>query len=101
MSDTTTIFIAENAGVFAENKDVARELRLKEIEPALHAGLIVRLDFVDVSSVTQSFAHALISQTIRDFGIDVLDRIEFSHCNDTVKQIITIVSDYMQRSDEG
>lgn len=90
------IGIHRRAGAFAENKDVARELRLKEILPALEAGEGVVLDFNRVEAATQSFIHALISDLLRKHGGAVLDRIEFKSCNDTVKKIITIVVDYMQ-----
>lgn len=90
------ISIHTHASAFAENKDVARDLRLREILPALGRNEDVVLDFGGVDAVTQSFIHALISDLLRKYGSDVLDRIEFKACNDTVKKIITIVVDYMQ-----
>ncbi|HAM37075.1 MAG TPA: hypothetical protein DEB40_09800 [Elusimicrobia bacterium] len=90
------IHIRTHAGVFAENKDIARDLRLKEIIPALEGGEDVVLDFERVEAVTQSFIHALISDLLRKYGNDILDRIEFKSCNETVRKIITIVVDYMQ-----
>ena len=88
------------AGAFAENKDVARDLRLNEIIPALERGEEIVLDFERVGATTQSFIHALISDLLRKHGSAVLDRIEFKSCNDTVKKIITLVSDYMQEGGE-
>jgi hypothetical protein len=90
------IDIRAHAGPFAENKDKARGLRLNEIIPALERKEEVVLDFAGVDATTQSFIHALISDLLRKYGSDVLDRIEFKSCNDTVKKIITIVVDYMQ-----
>ena len=90
------IDIYAHAGAFAENKDVARDLRLNEILPALERGEDVILDFERVDAVTQSFIHALISDLLRKRGNDVLDHVEFKSCNDTVRKIITIVVDYMQ-----
>lgn len=90
------IDIRAHAGAFSENKDVARDLRLKEIIPALERKEDVQLDFAGVDAATQSFVHALISDLLRKYGTDVLDHIEFKSCNDTVKKIITIVADYMQ-----
>jgi len=84
------------AGHFAENKDKAKELRIKRINPALKKGDSVELDFSGVTSATQSFIHALLSQLIRQYGIDVLDKIDFKNCNETIKKIIEIVTDYMQ-----
>lgn len=94
------IEIHAHAGAFAENKDVARDLRLNEIVPALERKEAVVLDFEQVGATTQSFIHALISDLLRKYGSDVLDRIEFKSCNETVKKIITIVVDYMQEGAE-
>lgn len=90
------IEIRARAGAFAENKDTARDLRLNEIIPALEKKEEIVLNFAGVDATTQSFIHALISDLLRKYGSDVLDRIEFKSCNDTVKKIITIVVDYMQ-----
>jgi hypothetical protein len=90
------IVIFDRAGAFAENKDVARAIRVREIIPALDKKKEVVLDFSKVEAATQSFMHALISDVLRKFGPEALDRIAFKSCNDTVKKIISIVADYMQ-----
>lgn len=90
------IKIFEQAGSFAENKDVAQKIRVEEILPAFEKGEEVLLDFDRVDGVTQSFIHALISESFRRYGNAVLDRFVFKSCNETVKQIVGIVSDYMQ-----
>ncbi|MFH1856923.1 MAG: STAS-like domain-containing protein [Candidatus Omnitrophota bacterium] len=89
------INIFNRVGAFAENKDIAREIRIKEILPALTQGKEVTLDFNEVDAATQSFIHALISDILRKHGADVLDHIAFKSCNITVKKIIEIVVDYM------
>ena len=91
-----TVAIFDRAGAFAENKDVARDIRLKEIIPALNKKEEITLDFDRVDAATQSFVHALISGLFRKHGNEVLDRIAFKSCNETVRKIITIVVDYMQ-----
>lgn len=91
-----TIVIFDKAGAFAENKDVARDIRKQEIIPALDKNEEVVLDFQRVTGATQSFIHALISEILRKYGTDILDRIAFKSCNDTIRQIINIVVDYMQ-----
>ncbi|MDP2864726.1 MAG: STAS-like domain-containing protein [Elusimicrobiota bacterium] len=91
-----TILIFDRVGAFAENKDTARDIRLKEIIPALNSGEEVVLDFEKVEAATQSFIHALISDVIRKFGNDALDRMSFKSCTSVVKKIISIVVDYMQ-----
>lgn len=83
-------------GPFAENKDIARKIRLEEILPALEGGEDVVLDFSGVDAATQSFMHALISDLMRKRGAGVLDRLEFKSCNETVRKIVSIVVDYMQ-----
>lgn len=83
-------------GVFAENKDVARDLRIEELTPILEKNGEITLDFKGVESATQSFIHALISELIRSFGNEILDNIYFKNCNKSVQEIINIVVDYMQ-----
>jgi hypothetical protein len=95
----TCLKIFQYAGAFAENKDVACKLRVEVIEPALEKGDVVALDFAEVSGATQSFIHALISELFRKHGGEVLDRIDFKNCNNTIQKVITIVSDYMQEAE--
>ena len=90
------IKLYDKAGNFAENKDIAKEIRVKQIFPALEKGEEVVLDFGMVDSATQSFVHALISEVIRRYGFDAVDKLLFKNCNETVKKIIEIVIDYMQ-----
>lgn len=90
------IAIFNRAGAFAENKDVARDIRTQEIIPTLEKKEEVILDFERVEAATQSFIHALISDILRKYGNDALDHLTFKSCNDTVKKIINIVVDYMQ-----
>ncbi len=94
----SNINISKTAGIFAENKDIARDLRIKRIIPALDKGEEIVIDFAGVEGATQSFIHALISDLIRNYGNEVLDRIIFRNCHPTIKKIITIVTDYMQES---
>lgn len=86
-------------GTFAENKDRARDLRIKEIIPALNRGDEVILDFTGVDAATQSFIHALISELLRQHGAQILDKMTFKNCNETVKKIIELVVEYMQEAD--
>jgi len=95
------IRIFEKAGAFAENKDIARDIRLQEIIPSLEQGEPITLDFGGVDSTTQSFIHALISDAIRRHGADSLDEISFKSCNKNIQQIIKIVVEYMQEGIEN
>ena len=83
---------------FAENKEVARQLRVEVLEPALADGKEVQLDFLGVTGATQSFVHALLSEIMRANGADVLDRLSFANCNPPTRKVIQIVTDYMQQS---
>lgn len=91
-----TIDIASIVGEFAEDKDLARDLRLQQIEPALRAGAEVGLDFSGVNLTTQSFIHALISGSIREHGPEILDCVIFKGCNDEVRSIVSTVVQYSQ-----
>lgn len=92
----TIIRIIDQTGNFAENKDVARDMRLHRLLPAIKQGSMVILDFSGIEAATQSFIHALISDPIRQFGPAVLKQIRFKGCSPTVKQLIIIVTEYMQ-----
>ncbi len=96
MKNITIIQIKEYAGEFAEDKDIARDVRIHNILPALEQGDIVTLDFDAVNSATQSFIHSLISDLVRLKGPQVLDQVYFKNCNDTIQKLISIVTDYMQ-----
>lgn len=86
--------VIDRAGEFAEDKDTASEIRKMEIEPALKSEQEVTLDFGGVSGTTQSFVHALLSNTLRTQGEQVLDRLVFRNCADGVKTVIYTVIDY-------
>lgn len=90
------ILLFKKTGIFAEDKDLAREIRIKELTPRLKRNEEIILNFEGVESVTQSFIHALISELIREFGGEVLDRISFKKCNENIRKIIDIVVEYMQ-----
>lgn len=92
------IKLFKHVGQFAENKDLARDIRLYKLVPEIEKGKKIILDFEKVEGATQSFIHALISDLIRKYGNEVLDLIQFKSCNETVKAIITIVVNYMQES---
>lgn len=93
-----TINLVSLTGVFAENKDVARSIRLTDILPTVLKGGEVVLDFQGIEGATQSFIHALISDVIRTEGVEVIERLHFRNCNPTVQRIISMVIDYMQES---
>lgn len=90
------IALSKQLGTFAGNKDIARDIRLNEIIPALEKGEDVIIDFENIEGATQSFIHALISDVMRMFGTGVLDRISFRSCNKNIQNIINIVTEYMQ-----
>lgn len=90
------IKLLPKTGVFAEDKDIARDIRIRYITPLLEKNEEITLDFKGVESATQSFVHALISELIRSFGSEILDNIYFKNCNKSVQEIINIVVDYMQ-----
>lgn len=95
----TTVSIFDKAGSFAENKDIARDIRLHIITPAFKKDSeAIVLDFKGVSGATQSFVHALISQLLRNYGDIVFTRLLFKDCNAAIQQVVNIVADYMAES---
>ena len=92
------IKLFEKVGSFAEDKDIAKKIRVKEVMPFLDKEDIT-FDFLNIDTATQSFIHALISDLIRKNGIGILDKVYFKNCNDTIKKIIGIVVEYMQDED--
>lgn len=93
------INIHQKTGNFAGNKDIAKEIRTKEILPFIKQEDEIILDFENVNSATQSFIHALISDVIRKEGTEVLARLLFKNCNETIQKMIGIVVEYMQDTD--
>jgi hypothetical protein len=87
-------------GDFAEDKDVAADLRERRIRSALTEGQSVVLDFGGVRVATQSFVHALISDVLRSEGEAVLDRITFKDCSKAVRGIVETVVQYTLESVE-
>jgi hypothetical protein len=79
---------------FQEDKELARDIRQRDILPALARGDSVVLDFEDVEYATQSFIHALIGEVLKRYGIDVLDRVEFRKCSKQLQNIISLVVNY-------
>ncbi len=88
--------VFEKAGAFAENKDIARDIRIQDIVHALENKEKIILNFDRVDSATQSFIHALISDALREYGNDALDSVIFKSCNKNIKEVVNIVVDYMQ-----
>ena len=84
----TLIKIKNFAGDFAENKDVAKNLRITKIIPTLKDEKEVVLDFFGVSGTTQSFIHALISEPIRQFRDVAFEKMHYKNCSDVVKEVI-------------
>lgn len=91
-----TIQILQRASSFAEDKDLAADIRERDLKPALDRGQNIRLDFKGVEGATQSFVHAMLSELIRKRGAGVLDKVEFSQCNPTVRSVVEIVVEYSQ-----
>lgn len=83
--------------VFAENKDIGQEIRVKDIMPQLAIDEEVILNFEHVEKASQSFIHSLVGDPIRVYGVDkTLKLIAFKSCSNAVKQMIGIVVEYMQ-----
>ena len=92
----TEFDVKDLAGTFAEDKDIAATVREEILRPAVSANEEVTISFAGCDGATQSFIHALISDLIRKQGDGVLDLITFRDCNETIKSVIQIVTEYSQ-----
>ncbi len=92
------IMMKDLVGTFAEDKDKAREIRLNTISPSVKDGEELILDFDGITSATQSFIHALISELIRTYGSEIFDIVLFKNCSENVRKVIEMVADYMAES---
>lgn len=90
--------IKELTGEFAENKDVAKDIRLKKLLPALENTGSVTFDFEGVKGATQSFIHALVSDALRKYPDIIYDNVFYKNTNEDIQKIITIVYRYVQES---
>jgi hypothetical protein len=86
--------LASGAGEFAEDKDLARRIRIGELLPALGRGDDVVLDFAGVTYATQAFVHALIGEALRQHGDAALNRLEFRNCSPALRSLVEFVVDY-------
>jgi len=91
---TKLIEIPAEVSGFQEDKDLAKEIRRLDFLPALANNGCVTLDFSKVENATQSFVHALIGEALKQYGEDVLDRIDFHNCSKQLKNIIELVVNY-------
>jgi hypothetical protein len=89
------IKVINYTGSDAEDKDAAKKLRNEIILPTLSdpTGELI-IDFEDINTSTQSFVHALISKALQDNGEIVLTRIRFINCNESIKRLIAMVTNY-------
>jgi hypothetical protein len=93
--------ILQKAGDFAEDKDLAAEIRRITIQPEVSNHHTVTLDFSGVNLVTQSFIHALIADVLRTNGERALKHIIFKGCSVGVRGIIETVVQYsLETADE-
>jgi len=96
-----TIKLGKLAGEFGENKDIAKQVRIRELMPNLSKGNEIVIDFSGMTGATQSFIHALISDPIRQFNDRAFDAISYKNTNSDIREIISIVYRYMQESIYG
>lgn len=96
-----TIKLKQLVGEFAENKDIAKKIRIEQIMPLLLKGSEIVIDFNGVTGATQSFVHALVSDPIREFKDIAFDKLLYKNTNDDIREIISIVYRYMQESIYG
>jgi hypothetical protein len=90
----TNIQLTASSTGFAEDKEVAKDIRVNQILPALKNGETVILDFGSVSYATQSYIHALIGEPLRRYRDEALQHLEFKNCSPQLKSLVELVVDY-------
>lgn len=97
-----SVRIADLTGDFAEDKDIAAEIRESHVKKAVEGGHDVTLDFTGVTLVTQSFVHTLISDVLRSSGEAALKHLVFKGCTNGVRGIVETVVQYsLETMEEG
>jgi hypothetical protein len=91
---TTRIELHPGVAGFAEDKDLAKSIRLTQLLPALARGNRVVLDFHRVKYATQSFVHALLGEPLSRYGEALLDQVEFKNCSQQLQSVVELVVDY-------
>lgn len=93
-----TIKLKDIVGIFGENKDLAKRIRLETILPNIEKGNEVALDFSGMTGATQSFIHALIAEPIMTYRDKAFKNLFYIDSNADISGIITIVYRYLQES---
>lgn len=88
---STTVTVRE---LPLEDKVAAAEMRQATLLPALARGEQVTFDFGGMGMVTQGWMHSLFVEAMLLHGEDVLERLTFKNCNETVRAVVGLVVDY-------
>lgn len=91
---TYTLTLFPHLGSFASNKDVATDLRTKEILPRLAKNEEIILNFTGIEAGTQSLIHALIAEPLQIYGKNALRLLKFKSASPIMKTLISLVIDY-------
>lgn len=73
------------------NRDFAFDIRKEFEEEFLSSNDILKLDFENISSVTQSSMDELIWVFITNEWKDIIERFRFLNCNEKIKDVIIFV----------
>ena len=91
------ISVAPDAAPLALDRVRAMGIANTRLEPLLRQGRCAIVDFSGIGVATQAFCHALLAETIRTFGPDVLERLRFVGCSRQVVPLIRMaVNDGIQ-----
>lgn len=91
---THTIILLPLVHDFAQNKDIATDLRQTQIMPYLAKKEEVILDFSGITGSTQSFIHALIAEPLQVYGTQSLNLLKFKSACPILQTLIGLVIDY-------
>lgn len=92
----THVLVTSDVSSLAQDKLKAARIRDSEIMPLVETGGIIALDMAGITLTTQSFAHALLAQPIRELGRDgVAERLWIVSTSGQVKDVFRIVLSYI------
>jgi hypothetical protein len=85
----TTIIMYDHFGSFCANSEKAISFNVNVIKPLLDSGSIIFFDFSNVKNMNSSFANALFTNIILNYGTEVLSNLHFSNCHKILKVLIS------------
>ncbi len=82
------IDILPEFGSFCADGERAAEFRFRRIDPFVDIANSIVLNFAGVRNMNSSFANALIANLVTQHSAEVLKKLKFSNCNQTIQLLV-------------